>query len=143
MQRVNHIARGIGLSLLLAFILSACTSNPVREAQTLEQRSYAVYGSFVIFKEQAAELKQSGVLDNRSQDFLRALDAKVSPVADSGLSLMTEVSRIRFEIEHAATAEEAQAAEKRLAYSILSLDRWLTEATPEIEAFISAVQGAK
>lgn len=59
-------------SVMTVLSLSGCAgSNPVQEAQTLEQKALAVYGSYIISKEQAAKLYADPVTPEKVREVLK------------------------------------------------------------------------
>lgn len=127
-----------GLAMLTVMVLGAgCASlNPVKAANTSEQKAYALYGSFVIFEEQAAKLYQSPTASARVKAALRAADAAAKPVADKLLDATQAVLAIRVEIAAGTSTTD------KLVIALQNLDRYITEAGPKIKALGNAFKEA-
>jgi hypothetical protein len=48
----------LAISVPTTLLLPGCVNSPVQQAETPEQKAYALYGTYVIFQEKAAELVQ-------------------------------------------------------------------------------------
>lgn len=127
-----------GLAMLTVMVLGAgCASlNPVKAASTSEQKAYALYGSFVIFEEQAAKLYQSPTASARVKAALKAADAAAKPVADKLLDATQAVLAIKVEIAAGTSTTD------KLVIALQNLDRYITEAGPKIKALGNAFKEA-
>lgn len=124
--------------LVIMLVLQACAaSNPMAKAETVEQRAFAAYGTFVIFEEQAAKLISSGELSNSVVRAIGRADARAKPVADSLLDATLEFAQIRAEFEAGGTGEA------RFVSAMNELNGWVERALPLINNLVSAVQGAE
>ena len=115
----------------------ACTTiNPISKAETIEQKAYATYGTFVIFEEQAAKLVSSGTLpDNVSLAIIEA-DERAKGVADSLLDATMEFIKIKSQLAAGETTQE------QLDIAVANLDSWINRAVPLINSLGTAVEGA-
>lgn len=142
---------GVWASVLVGMVaLSACTANPVKEAETFEQKAYALYGTYVIFQEKAAELVQDTTVPEKVKGGLRAADRVAYPVAESLVDAAVTVSDIRSIIEDCKdlTLPETNPActpsnERRLANAITNLGTIYYKAQPIILNMVAAVKGVK
>jgi len=131
---VHRFAQFWFLALVVLALQGCPATNPVREAQTLDQKGYALYGMFVVFEEQAASLKLQGVLSESAQDKIREIDGKAKPLADKLLDALTEVSTIR------RALEKGESTQEKLQIAVANLDQWILNAEPEITALINFVE---
>jgi hypothetical protein len=131
-------------------IFAACGLSPVKQAETFEQKSFALYGTYVIFQGKAAELVQDSAVSERVKQGLRDADKMAYPVAESLVDAATTVSDIRDIIEmcKALEAPEANPActpsnEQRLANAINNLSTIYFRAQPIILNLVATVKGTK
>lgn len=118
-------------ALLVAWACVGCSTNPVSIAQTTPQKAYALYGEFVIFEEQAAALKQSGVLAGDPLVLVQRADNIAKPTADHLLR-----SVIAFEqVANTPVTDPAHAA------ALEALDAALIDATKDIAELVKLVRG--
>lgn len=122
---------------LAAVSVAACTGNPVQQAETVEQKAYALYGTYVIFQERAAELVQDTATPENVKQALREADRVAYPVAESLVEAVLEVETIRQQVAAGMTSEE------RLTIAISNLSTIYFSAAPKLLAVIVAVKGAK
>lgn len=126
------------LSIVMAWAIVACVSaNPLARAETVEQKAYAAYGTFVIFEEQAASLVTSGTVGDNVARVLIAADETAKPVADGLLDATLEFGRVKAEFEAGATSEE------RFLIAMKSLNDWTERALPLINNLVKSVRGAE
>lgn len=142
-NKEGGFVRPLVLGLLLAVgtigvaSLPGCSANPVAVAETPAQKGYALYGSFVIFEEQAVKVASDPMLpDNIRQAIIRA-DEAAKPAADKLQEALAQFESIRLELAAGTSTEE------QLAIAAANLNRWVTEAAPLINSLIAAVAGAK
>jgi hypothetical protein len=124
------------LSILpLLLILAACGSNPFKTAQTVEQQGDALYGSYVIAKDQGASiLKNPAVADDVKRPVAQAMvDSK--PVGDSLQDALTAYSQVSVEVKQGTTPQE------RLEIVEQNVADWIARATPIINKLIDTVGG--
>lgn len=138
----------VQMLLMLAVILSlqACgAANPLARAETVEQKAYASYGSFVIAKEQVAKAIQSGELSDDVVLRVAAADRVVTPVADQGLELIDKLETIREEYENCTAAVEVdcETTGDRLLAALSNLNRWILEVDPLITQLRNAAAGGQ
>lgn len=129
-------------------IFAACTANPVKQAETFEQKAFALYGTYVIFQGKAAELVQDSSVSDRVKQGLRDADKVAYPVAESLVDAATTVGDIRDIIDmcKALEAPEANPActptnEQRLTNAITNLSTIYFKAQPVILNLVATVKG--
>ena len=128
------------LTLLMTFsvFLSGCVGyNPVAVAETPEQKADAVYATFVIFEERAADLAARPGTPQGVINSLARADRVVKPIMDSLQAAVSEVERVRADI-----SAGGDSTEDMLIVVTLNLEKWLIEAAPALQARIDAVAGA-
>lgn len=136
------------LVLVAMVVLTACTANPVSEANTFEQKSYALYGVYVIAQGQAAALtKEASVPENVKQG-LRDADKVSYPVAEGLVGAAIEVTTIRDIIDACPTLPEPDPQcvptnELRLANAVLNLSTIYFKAQPVLLNLVETVKGAR
>ncbi len=134
----------------LALLVVACTSSPVKQAETFEQKAFALYGTYVIFQGKAAELVQDQAVPEQIKQGLRDADKVAYPVAESLVDAATTVSDIRDIIDMCAAlpAPESNPActptnEQRLANALANLSTIYFKSQPIVLNLVAAVKGAK
>lgn len=137
------------LTLSLVFFLTvACSNSPVKEADTFEQKSYALYGTYVIYQGKAAQLKQDRSVPDRAKRVLSAADAIAYPVSlallDAAL-VVTDVRELLEECQSLPTpAEKCQnTSEEKLNLALVNLSTIYFEAKPKLLAVKTAFDSAK
>ena len=124
--------------LLLLIGLQGCaSSNPLAQAETVEQKAYAAYGSFVIAEEQAAKLVSSGQLNNRQTIAIGRADERAKAVVDDLLVAVLEFEDIKAEFEAFGTGEQ------RYVNAMNSLNNWTERLVPLISNLLASVRGAQ
>jgi hypothetical protein len=124
MNRVLHYA--FPLWLVMGLALVACESiNPVGKAETLEQRAYAVYGTYVLFAEKAADLAENDALSRSVRLGLVDAEERTSPVIASLLNAVQEMQTLNNSTTRA------------------SLEGWVDRALPLINDLVRSVKGAQ
>lgn len=133
-------------------LLTACTlgSNPIKEAETFEQKAYALYGSYVIFQGKAADLKLSAAVPESVKQALSDVDRVTYPVADNlvGAALtVTEIRDLLVICKNDPAPEEIKAceqtSEETLAAAVTNLSKIYFIAQPQILKMISTVKEVK
>lgn len=138
---------GFARPLMLAFLLAVaipvtmalpgCSNSPVQEAESFEQKAFALYGTYVIFQEKSAELVQDSATPENVKQGLRDADKIAYPLAESLIEAALEVAAIREQLE---VAPDSAA---RLNIAIQNLSTIYFSAAPKMLAVISAVKGVK
>lgn len=124
--------------VLVALLLQACSSfNPVKKADTAEQRAYALYGTFVILEEQAANLIDTGTLSNNAVIAIANADNRAKPAADSLQDAIAQYEQIKAQFASGQTTRD------QVDIAATNLEGWIDEASPLIETFRKTVEGAK
>lgn len=124
--------------LLLLIGLQGCAaSNPLAQAETVEQKAYAAYGTFVIAEEQAAKLVSSGQLNNSQIIAIGKADERAKAVVDDLLEAVLEFEAIKAEFE------EFGSGEQRYVNAMNNLNNWTGRLVPLINNLLAAVKGAE
>lgn len=123
---------------LISLVLQACASiNPISQAETVEQRAYAVYGTYVIMQESAAVLVSGGNLPNSAVLAIADADERAQPVLDSLLLTFREYLVVKAEFD-------AGRAEQGTLLTILeNVNSWIERAVPMVNNLTAAVEGAQ
>jgi hypothetical protein len=129
-------------------VLTACTANPVSEANTFEQRAYALYGVYVIAQGQAAALTKEASVPDSVKQGLRDADKVSYPVAEGLVGAAIEVTTIREIIDKCPQQVEPDPKcvptnEQRLANATLNLSTIYFKAQPVLLNLVEAVKGAR
>lgn len=142
-NRESGFTRPLMLAFLLAIavpvtlMVPGCVNSPVQQAETPEQKAYALYGTYVIFQEKAAELVQDPTTPEKVKEALREADKVAYPVAESLVDAVMEVEAIRRQVSEGVTPEE------KLTIAISNLSTIYFSAAPKLLAVVAAVKGAK
>ena len=124
--------------LLWAIALAGCQSaNPIKAAETTEQRAYAAYGTFVIVQEKAADLVEQQNIPRSVRLQIIQAEERAKPVADSLLDAYTEFLVVRAELEAGQTSEQ------RFVIASERLDDWVTQLAPLVNELIRNIKGAE
>ncbi len=124
--------------LLLLIGLQGCAaSNPLAQAETVEQKAYAAYGSFVIAEEQAAKLVSSGQLTNSQKIAIGRADGRAKAIVDDLLVAVLEFEAIKAEYEEFGTGES------RYIGSMNRLNNWTERLVPLINNLLAVLRGAE
>lgn len=118
--------------------LNACaTFNPVSQAETTEQKAWALYGTFVVFQEQAAGLTKDPNTPAEWKSHLSRADREAYPVAEGLFRAGQEVI-----VARRLFAEDASQAEK-LDIALRNLSAWYIRAQPAVGELVTTVRGGK
>lgn len=128
--------------------IAACAANPVAQAETFQQKAYALYGSYVIFQGKAAELVQDSATPGKVKTALSAADSVAYPVAEALVDAAIEVGAIREVLNACPTLPEPDPAcvptnELRLTNAVTNLSSIYFSAQPKLLALVAAVKEAK
>lgn len=125
-------------AILATVVLTACQSlNPIAVAETSEQRAYALYGTFVIFEEQAAKIVQAPEVPDAVKRSLRDADAVAKPAVDAMIVLVDDVLKVKAEVQAGTSDTE------RLRVITAKLESWYFSTKPKVLDLVNAVKGAK
>jgi hypothetical protein len=137
MNMIQQRAYNIYL-LAIVLALQACAiTDPIAKADTLEQKAFATYGTFVIFEEQAAKLVSSGELSDSAVRAIGRADERAKPVVDSLIAAAVEFAAIKAEYEASGEGEE------RFIAAMNELNVWVSRAAPLVDNLIAAIEGAE
>lgn len=124
--------------LLLLIGLQGCAaSNPLAQAQTVEQKAYAAYGTFVIAEEQAAKLVSSGQLSNSQIIAIGKADERAKAVVNDLIAAVLEFETIQDEFKRFGTGEQ------QYINAMNSLNNWTALLVPLISNLLAAIQGVE
>lgn len=147
MKIFRHVCAAWAGALAAMVVLSACDVNPVKQAETFEQKAFALYGTYVVFQEKAAELVQDSTTPERLKQGLRDADKAAYPVAEELVDAAATVGDIRDIIEDCKdlTMPETNPActpsnERRLANAITNLSTIYFKAQPVILNLVATVK---
>lgn len=129
---------GIIPALLCLAYLQGCATvaGPINAAETVEQRAFAAYGTFVVFEELGAGLINDTRIDADARRAIQRADAVVKPIADSTLVVALEVNQLRGDLT-------ALDREDRLAATVDNLETWLARLEPAVQDLVSSIKGAR
>ena len=120
--------------VLLLVSCSACQSvNPLAQAETHSQRAYALYGTYVIFVEKAADLAEDPRVSPLVKLRLIGAEERISPLIDSLLIALREY-------EHLRTQENNT---EKLLVLAENLEEIITKTAPLVEILITNVRGVQ
>jgi hypothetical protein len=121
--------------LPLLLLLAACSSNPFQTAQTVEQKGDALYGSYVIAKEQGATILQNATIPDEAKRPVAQAMVDSKPAADALQDSLTQYAAVEAQVKQGTTSQE------RLAIVEQNIGEWIAKATPLITKLIEAVGG--
>lgn len=115
------MARAYPLVLVaLAVLLAGCPAGmgpraPFEAAQTQEQQAFALYGTFLVVKDQAARVAENPATPDAAVEAIARADLVVSPVFNALHDAAIAVLKARAEVESGAPAETLSSALAALA----------------------------
>lgn len=120
----------LAIAVPVTFLLPGCgTNSPIQQAESLEQKALATYGSYVIVKEQAAKLYADPV----TPDSVKAALKAANDVAREPLELLYKSVITYKELQEAVAVGTATEAEMQEAAEALL--RLYLEAGPALKSF--------
>jgi len=122
-------------TLVTVSCIPGCKMNPVSTAQTLDQKAYAVYGTFVVMEESAAGLKRDPNVAPQVKLKLVAADARAKPSADALLRALRDYDAATLALK----AGDGTASQ--LSIATANLNTWIAQATADVDALVTAVHG--
>lgn len=120
----------------VTMISASCAVNPVSTASTVDQKTYALYGEFVVFEELGAQLVKSTSTPAAVVSAIRKADATAKPAMDNALAAEQLAQAIRIQLAAGATTQD------KLNVALTNLDSWVAQATPLVSNLVDAVKGA-
>ena len=133
MKLISKLVLVMGLTMLMAACLF---THPVTRADTVDQRAYAAYGTYVIFVEKAAHLVERPDIPISMKLQLIEAEERASPVATGLLRTVREYETLR------ATIVIGVVTEERLVVVSSQLNHWVNRLLPLIDNLIRTVRGA-
>lgn len=123
------------MGLVATLALHACASaNPLAAANDLNQRAYAVYGSFVIAEEQGAKIEIDSAVPANIKQGIRIADAKAKPAADVLVKALQDYQAAAIALKAGASTQD------KLNTAADNLTLWLNEAQRDVTALVNAVK---
>lgn len=123
------------LALVACLLMEGCPANPVKEAVSVEQKSYAVYGTFVIFEEIGAKVATGASTPQKVKVAIADADGRAKPVMDALLAGVKEVEVARAQLKAGTTTQE------KVDIAIANLSTWLLQGEPLVNNLVAAVKG--
>ena len=124
--------------LLLCIGMAGCAgTNPIKAAETTQQRAYASYGTFVIAQEKAADVVEQTSLPNSVKLRIIRAEERAKPVADRGPALIEAVDTAVTE------AREGETTEDRVVNVTTNLNRWINDIVPLVNDLLTTIRGAE
>jgi len=123
---------------LVVVLVAACANNPVRVAQTTEQKAYALYGTFVIVEEQAVKLTlpTSNLNQQAKASIINAVQ-RAQPAIDTMLSGLEKAQKAKADFD-------AQRIDKPAFQVVVdNLGNWVQQAEPLVLSLTTAVKGVQ
>lgn len=120
---------------ILIVLLHGCTANPVRASQNTAQTAYALYGEFVIFEQQAAQLRAQ--LPKNEFVVIQQADNIAKPTVDALLQAVRDYENAQTALQH----NTGNAA--KLATVTQNLQKWVAQANTDINHLVQAIRGAQ
>lgn len=130
-----RILLGAAQLLLIGLLIQGCTTSPLTAGKTLDQKAYALYGTFVVFEEQAASLIKLSTTPDSVKEAIRKADRTAKPVADELSRAVRQYLIIQRELSAGTTTND------KLVIATANLEKWVRDATPLIESLVKAVGG--
>ena len=141
MNRVKQRSVSEGIVVLSAAIflfLAGCAATgfktPIEQAQSVEQKAYAIYGTYVATQERAASVVRSGRLKRIYILRIKQADKLAKPAADAVLELTTDVIATRKLLK----TDKSKTA--KLEILVDSLNNAITDMKPKLTALVKAVE---
>lgn len=136
------ILSGVG-----AMTLAGCSTvqqvNAVAAAETLEQRAFALYGSYVTLQERGAEIVRDRSVSKSVRKAIQAADRIAHPAAQAVLQGVREVAATRKALDAIPAGEDTEQAVQRVRVVTAALQRSVTTLGPRIEALSRAIAAAR
>lgn len=122
--------------------LPGCASvteiSAVAQAETTQQRAFALYGTFVVLEERAADMIADRSIPKTVRQRIQQLDKITKPAADIVFDLASQLNTARRTLDApgGATSAKVAALTTQLAGAINTL-------APRVSALVAAVEGAR
>lgn len=130
-----HPALLVVLLTLGVVFIGGCAGNPIKAAETAEQKAFAAYGLFVVLEERAADVMGDPAVPDSVKTRIQRIDARLKPMADSVRKTVALAQEVREEVA------EGQGTEAKLQVITREINSWLTRFLPLLDDFKSAVRG--
>lgn len=130
-------SRTLVLAAIATFAIAACAHDPVADSKTIEQKADAVYGEYVIAKEQVQALLADPSVDAATKTKIANATVATTPAADDLFSGLTAYSSAESDL---VASKGTQAA---VDTAVANLSKWLAQAQPLVDELMTLVGGAK
>lgn len=123
---------------VLVFLVACSSVNPIAQAETLDQRVYAAYGTFVILQEEGARLvtEEQEFIPESVQIRIINANRRVTPLANGLLNSFQEYQLIREELGGVSTSPE------QVVLALDEVESWLERLQPALSDLRTAIRGA-
>jgi hypothetical protein len=111
----------------------------VAQAETVEQRAFAAYGTFVVMEERAADIIADRRIPKAIRQRIQAVDRVAKPAADVVLDLARQLNAVRTGLgasQSGSSADRVALASQRLLQALASFG-------PKLTALVQAVEGVR
>jgi hypothetical protein len=115
--------------VVMLFVSSCGINNPIQQAETVEQKALATYGSYVIVKEQAAKL----YIDPATPESVKQTLKEANDVVRDPINSMYEAAIFVKTVQDELAA--GKSTEEQLIIATQSLLEWYLLARPLYESF--------
>lgn len=112
--------------MLLTILLSACTNNPFKEAETVGQQVYAIERTYNAILARVAETVVDVDVDPRVKIKLKAAEARLTPAVDGMSNAFINYNVV------SAQLREGLSTEAKMAIAAENLSDWIERATASI-----------
>lgn len=120
---------------VLLLCLAACASiNPLGYAESAEQKAYALYGTFVVFEEQAAKAYADPVTPVKAKQALSRADRVAKPAVDALMIAAREVIRLRRDYDAGKITKD------NFIEAVDRLEALYEQTRPAVEDLVAAVK---
>lgn len=134
------------LLLTAATTLAGCAANrpnPVASADRPEIVALAMYGSFVIAEEAAADIAEDPTTPQDVKNALAAVATAAAPIVAQARPIVAEIELIRSQLAEAEDPDSAKELQGKLLIASQNVNDWITRAAPLLQNLVSAVQQAR
>jgi len=119
--------------------LASCVTQPAATAQTVDQRAYAVYGTWTLVEEQAAKVIQDPAVPDAVKSAIRSADARAKPTLDTLVHVLQQYQSAAATLHSAGSTPNNTEV---LGVATENLSHWITEAQSDITDLTRALKGA-
>ncbi len=122
-------------TMLMRVVAQGCASvNPIAAAETPDQRAYAMFGTYTIAAEKAADLAENSQLPNSVRLGLVEVEEDAAPVVVSMMEALGTYEAIRAELAAGETGRD------RYVIAATNLASWVDRVAPLVSKLVTAVE---